>query len=548
MTLKPEDLGQIPVETIRVAKAAFPKGNPYLKLRDELQSLYTDEEFAPLFSQRGQPAESPGRLAIVTVLQFAEGLSDRQAADAVRSRIDWKYLLGLELADPGFDFSVLSEFRDRLITGQMEEKLLDRLLDRLKIQGLIHERGQQRTDSTYVEASIRQLNRLERVGETLRYALNSLAVEAPDWLRTRVPPEWYSLYGSRLDEYRLPKKAKERERLAVQIGRDGKQVLEWVYLPETPVNLKKLPAVEVLRRVWIQEYYQQDEEIQWRKPDNLPPSEKTIQSPYDPEARYSKKRETGWVGYKAHFSETCDDELPRIITQVETTSATVPDYHLPPIVHANLEKKGLLPKEHILDTGYMDAHNLVASKRNYQVQLIGHPMPDTSWQAQADKGFDVSHFRIDWQKQQVICPMGKQSREWRPDKDGYGNPLLHVRFGRQDCLVCQARKNCTRSGSQRRTLRLRQEAEHKALQQLRQKVKTEEFMTAYRKRAGIEGTLSRAVRKSDLHRARYVGIQKTHLQHILTAIAINLARLAEWFSEVMPLQTRVSAFSSLRLA
>ena len=548
MTLKPEDLGQIPAETVRVAKAAFPKGNPYLKLRDEMHSLYTDEEFAPLFSPRGQPAESPGRLAIVTVLQFAEGLSDRQAADAVRSRIDWKYLLGLELADPGFDFSVLSEFRDRLITGQVEQKLLDRLLERLKAQGLLKERGRQRTDSTHVEASIRQLNRLERVGETLRYALNNLATEAPDWLRARVPHEWYSLYGSRFDEYRLPKKGEEREQLAVQIGRDGKQVLEWIYLPETPLGLKKLPAVEILRRVWIQEYYQQDDDIQWRKPDNIPPSEKTIHSPYDPEARYGKKREKGWVGYKAHFSETCDEELPRIITQVETTTATVPDYHLVSTIHADLEKKGMLPKEHLLDTGYVDAHNIVFSQRDYQVQLVGHPMPDTSWQAQENKGFDIRHFRIDWQKQRVTCPLGKQSREWHPDKDEYGHPLIHVRFGRQDCLACPARENCTRSGSHGRTIRLRLEEEHQALQQLRQKVKTDEFLATYRKRAGIEGTLSRAVRKSALRRARYVGKQKTHLQHILIAVAINLARLAEWFAGIRPPQSRVSAFSSLAVA
>lgn len=545
MTLKPEDLGQIPEETVRVAKAAFPKGNPYLKLRDELQTLYTDEEFAALFAQRGQPAESPGRLAIVTVLQFAEGLSDRQAADAVRSRIDWKYLLGLELADSGFDYSVLSEFRNRLITGQMEQKLLDWLLERLKTQGLLKERGQQRTDSTHVEASIRQLNRLERVGETLRYALNSLAVEAPDWLRVRVPHEWYSLYGSRFDEYRLPKKAQEREELAVQIGRDGKQVLEWVYLPETPSVLKKLPAVEILRRVWIQEYYQQDDDIQWRKPDNVPPSEKTIHSPYDPEARYGKKRENGWVGYKAHFSETCDDQLPRIITQVETTLATMPDYHLTSVVHANLEKKGMLPRKHILDTGYMDAHNLVVSKRDYQVLLIGHPMPDTCWQARENKGFDLSCFQIDWQKRQVTCPMGKQSQAWYPDKDGSGQPMIHVGFSRQDCWVCPARENCTRARAQGRTLRLRPEAEHKALQHLRRVVKTEEFIAVYRKRAGIEGTLSRAVRKSDLHRSRYVGLRKTHLQHILTAVAINLARLAEWFLGVRSPQTRISAFSTL---
>ena len=167
--------------------------------------------FADLFPKRGQPGLPPWRLALVTVLQFAEDLADRQAADAVRGRIDWKYLLGLELTDPGFDHSVLCEFRSRLVAGGAEQRLLDALLEACQARGLIKARGRQRTDSTHVLAAIRTLNRLELVGETLRAALNELAIVAPDWLRGAAPAEWYERYARRVENGRLPRSAAERE-------------------------------------------------------------------------------------------------------------------------------------------------------------------------------------------------------------------------------------------------------------------------------------------------------------------------------------------------
>jgi transposase len=279
MTLHSDNHEKIPAETVKVAQAAFPKGNAYIRLRDELHMIYSDEIFADLFPMRGQPAESPGRLALVTVLQFAEGLSDRQAADAVRSRIDWKYLLGLELSDPGFNYSVLSEFRNRLLEHGAEERLLDKLVELLKAHKLIKERGSQRTDSTHICTAARKLNRLEKVGETLRAALNSLADVAPVWLRERVPMEWYERYGPRVEAYRLPKKEPEWEAYAIQVGEDGYQLLEWAYTPGCPREVRDNPAIEILRRVWVQEYYREDDHANWRKPDNafnLPMMQKRV--------------------------------------------------------------------------------------------------------------------------------------------------------------------------------------------------------------------------------------------------------------------------------
>jgi len=545
MSMHPRPEAKVPEETVRVARAAFPKGNDYMILRDELETIYTDSQFAPLFSPRGQSAESPWRLAMVTILQFAEGLSDRQAADAVRSRIDWKYLLGLDLEDPGFNFSVLSEFRDRLIAGGMEQQLLDLLLKRFRARGLLRARGQQRTDSTHVQAAIRVLNRLELVGETMRHALNALAGGVPAWLKAHVPPEWYERYGPRFEPSRLPKTETEREQLALQIGQDGWQLLRWVYAPEVPETVQKEAAVDILRRVWVQQYYIQDEEIFWRQPENVPPSDLAIHSPYDPQARFSIKRQTEWLGYKAHLTETCEADQPNLITHVETTVGTLQDEHMTDPIHQALAAKDLLPKDHLLDRGYVNTQVLIASQKQ-GVDVIGPIKVDTTWQAQAGKGFDVSCFTIDWDQQQVTCPRGQVSQVWTDKRtDKAGNPLIYVRFAKSSCRACPARADCTRSAEGPRTLSFKPKAAFEVLQWARRREHTPEFKERYAQRAGIEGTISQGTRSYGLRRSRYIGQAKTHLQHILIAIAINLARFVDWINAVPRAATRTSAFAAL---
>src|SRR5215213_5030825 len=254
MSLHPEDPPSPPEETRRVARAAFPKGTLCLRIADALGPIYQDGQFAALFPRRGQPAEAPGRLALAVVLQFVENLSDREAADAVRGRIDWKYALGLALTDPGFDHSVLSEFRTRLVAGGAELLLLDTLLERLKAEGLVKARGRQRTDSTHVLAAVRALNRLERVGETLRAALNELAAAAPAWLQALAPAVWYERYGRRVENYRLPKTEAARLALAAEIGADGQRLLNAIAAAPDRPELTRLPKVEILRRVWTAQF------------------------------------------------------------------------------------------------------------------------------------------------------------------------------------------------------------------------------------------------------------------------------------------------------
>lgn len=249
MSLKQQHEFSIPEQTRRVARAAFPKGCTCLSVADVLGCVYQDRQFAALFPRRGQPAEAPGRLALATVLQFMEGLPDRQAADAVRARIDWKYALGLELTDAGFDRTVLSEFRSRLIGGGLELLLLDALLEQARTLGLLKQRGRQRTDSTHVLAAVRSMNRLERVGETLRAALNALADAAPEWLRVVAEPDWFTRYGNRVENFSLPKTEAGRKQLAAVIGLDGRKLLHAVGQADARLGLAALPAVQLLERI-----------------------------------------------------------------------------------------------------------------------------------------------------------------------------------------------------------------------------------------------------------------------------------------------------------
>jgi transposase len=310
MSLHSQMIAPVPEETAEIAHKAFAKGNVYMQRRDELGSIFSDDMFADLYPNNGQPGERPWRLALVTIMQFGENLSDRQAADAVRGRIDWKYALSLELSAEGFHYSVLSEFRQRLLDHDAGKRLLDEMLKQFREKGLVKARGQQRTDSTHVLAAVRQLSRLENVGMTLRHALNSLAVAEPDWLRKPVTSEWFDRYGLRFEHYRLPKGKDKQSDLAEQVGQDGLHLLEAIYDNEALIGLRRIPAVEILRQVWVQQFWSDDGQVRLRDVKDMPPVGAWLRSPFDIEARYCTKRELGWVGYQAHLTETCDDDSP----------------------------------------------------------------------------------------------------------------------------------------------------------------------------------------------------------------------------------------------
>lgn len=552
MSLKPQKLDPIPSETIRVCKAAFPKNSLCMRIRDELGVVFEDEQFASLFPKRGQPSLAPWRLALITILQFLENLSDRQAAQMVRSRLDWKYLLALELTDQGFDFSVLSEFRTRLIAGQLEHSLLDNLLKHLKTLGLVKAGGKQGSDSTHLLAAVRQLSRLEFMAETLRAALNAVAALASEWLNTHFEvvtlKRWIERYGVRVEEYRLPEKEAERQEYACLVGQDGYQLLQALYFSTEGSRLRDLEAVQLLRKVWLQHYYREDDQVGWREKAELAPTNKALSSPYDPEARYGNKGSKQWLGYKVHLSESCDEQPPRLITNVETTPAPVLDVKMLETIHENLAAKALLPAQHLVDAGYPDAELLVKSYQDYQIELIAPVGISASWQNQTNEAYRIEHFKIDWEGQKVACRQGHQSKTWNKAFDSNENEMIGVRFEARICRDCSVRKRCTRSKTGSRTLSFRPKTQHEALQSARTRQSSQEFKEIYRLRAGVEGSFSQGVRVCGMRKCRYKNLAKTHLPQLASAVALNLAPVLSWMEGTPLAPTRKSSLARLALA
>ncbi|MDT0381853.1 IS1182 family transposase [Streptomyces sp. DSM 42041] len=544
MSMQPSGPNEVPGQTARVARAAFPNGSLAIRVRDGLGPLFGDEGFVDLFPARGKPAWSPGRLALVLVLQFVEGLTDRQAAEAVRARIDWKYALGLELGDPGFDFSVLSEFRDRLTGADGGRRVLDGILAAAGERGLLTTAGRARTDSTHVLSAARELSWLEMVAESLRAALNALAQEAPQWLVQAAEPDWFRNYATRAEDSRFPKSRTKRDEVGARIGRDGMRLLEAVFSPGTYEGLRTLEQVEYLRQVWVQSFHLVEGEVRRRDPKDRPPGAMRLVTPYDSEARGSVKRDTVWDGYKVHLTETCEPDALNLITNVATTVATVPDISMTDAVHAQLAQVDRLPGEHLVDAGYVDAHLLVSTRREYGITLTGPVAGVISHQAAANNGFTADDFSVDWEGEQVTCPGGKTARCWNPDRSPEGTPVIRVRFSGGQCRPCPVREQCTTSSRGRR-LTLRPREEHEALRQARAEQDTETWKDHYKTRAGVEGTISQAVGRCGLRRSRYRGLAKTSLQHQLTGAAINLARIDAYLTGTPRARTRTSRFAAL---
>jgi transposase len=550
MSLQPRRVPDVPADTARAARAAFPRGSLAIRVRDELGEVWSDQRFQGLFGVRGRPGISPAQLMIVLVLAVAEDLTDRQAAEMVRRAIDWKYALGLGLADPGFDFTVLSEFRARLVAGSMETEALDVLLARLGELGLVGPGGRQRSDSTHVLARLRGLNRLELAGESLRAALEALAAAAPAWLATVIDPSWAEVYGSRIDAGRLPTSQTKRDALALAYGRDGYRLLEAVYAGReggAPVWLAELPALMALRRIWVQQYYRvrdtHGEKVIRREAEHgLPPGQHLLVSPYDLDARHSEKRGMRWTGYKAHFTETCstraqDDPdtarpaTPNLITHVATTAATVPDVAMTEPIHDSLHGKDLLPGEHVVDSGYTSADLLLAAQAR-GVTLLGPLLADTSPQARAG-GYTTAAFTIDWDTHQVRCPQGATSTNWSPATrrdTPAGSQVIVVKFAALTCRACPDKPRCTTATRTGRQLTLRPRHVHEAVEHARAQQSTDQWRNDYKIRAGVEGTMRQTTHVTGIRRARYIGLPKTTLEHNLAAAAINLIRYDAWLT------------------
>jgi len=546
-----------------------------VSMRDRLGQWLADEQFAAAFGARGRPGWAPSRLAVVTVLQMAENLTDRQAAEAVRTRLDWQYALGLGLAEPGFDHSVLSEFRARICAHGLEETVLDTLLERLAAEGLVAAGGKQRTDSTHVIAAVRVLHTVELAGESVRAALEALAAACPDWLAQRIcVRDWTRRYGARIDSWRLPGSKADRDRLIIEFARDGYALVAACYEPAAPPAARQIPAVQVLRTVLVQNFTRTissgREVIRRREPeaaggDGVPPAQRKICSPYDTQARWGAKNGQWWLGWKLHISETCDDPpacgcprdlaaaapgrcahdvRPNLITHVATTDAAVPDTAMTLPAGTALAGKNLAPARHYLDSGYASAQHMADTSRAFGTILVTPLLADTSRQARDRNGYDRSAFTIDYTARTITCPQGTTSKAWYPTRIR-GKDVIAAEFPATACRPCPARPLCTTSARRGRQLTIPPRELHDIITAARAGQAGRTWRQDYARRAGAEATISQAATLTGIRRSRYRGLAKTHLQHVTSATALNLHRLHAYWNNTPISRTHTSHLAHL---
>ncbi len=543
MSLKCKPIEPIPPDTRALGERLLAPTDPYRIIGEQLGDFICDQDFVHLYSTEGKPAESPAVLSLVTLFQFTENLSDRHAAAMVVKRIDWKYALHLPLTDAGFDFSVLCEFRQRLLTHHAEGLVFDCLLHKLKSMGLVKARGLQRTDALAVVAAVARLNRLELVYETLRCALNALARTDVAWLHRVVPQSFIERYGERAEAERLvtekgtAAQAQTRQ-FAEQAGQDGLWLLARLNDPDTPHTLRALAEVATVQAVWQQQFVVVSAPQEAQPPrlalrEHVVSGAATVSTPHDPEARYSEKRGVDWVGYKVHVTETVESDLPHIITDIQTTPAPVSDEQHLPVIQKNLEHRELAPTQQIVDAGYMSGKN-IATSADHDIELIGRVHADGSPQAHLPGGITCDQFEIDWVRRVAHCPAGHTSVSWSETTD-HGQPVTHVGFATHTCAACSLYARCVLGKKEKpRGRRLKLRAYHAQVRAQREKQTQAPLQRLYRQRAGIEATLSMMVRAQGLRRTRYVGLLKTHLRNLFIAAARNLRRCARWLMGERP--------------
>jgi len=522
MSLQSNFPSDIPEDTRVVGDVILSSDDVCHYLAHHIGEILSEEDFRAFYSSTGRSGIHPFILSIVTVLQYLEKLPDRKASQQVVKRIDWKYALHQTLIWMGFHYSDLCNFRKRLLAHDAESLIFDKLVSHLVDRGWLKSGGKQRTDATHIVGEVKRLSLLELKWESLRMALVDLMSEDAKWVLSNLEEAFTESYASSRNTYRMSEadlKQVEKQvegdmlRLLNQIDQAGQA--DWLKL--THVQLLYRVGREQLDCVDPSEFPDwQDSALSLDLPDGL------IASPHDPDARFSQKRSTQWVGYKTHITETVEGEHGNFVTDMHVTPANVNDDQSLDDIEDKLEQRNVSPDDLHVDQGYMSGKTIDTSAER-GIDLRGRVQASAS---SKPEGFRLCDFDIDVDQQQAICPAGNTSVRWSHVK-GTKGVAFRAFFGKQ-CQACPFFREdaCTTQPSGRR---LDISLHHNTLQRRRQEQQTDAFKQDMKKRAAIEGTISEAVRAHGLRQNRYRGLEKTQFQAYMTGAAMNLKRLMAIF-------------------
>jgi transposase len=506
----------IPQEISSWGKKYLKDSNLYRVIGDQLLSFISADEFTSMYSNTGRPSINPIILSLVTLFQFLEEIPDRVAAQYAITRLDWKYALHIPMDDPGFHYSDLCNFRKRLAKHGKESLLFDQLLEKIESLGYLKKRKHQRTDSTHVLALVSELSRLENLSESLRVSLRAIHKSDSAFYEMKIPVLYRDHWSISHSDYQMTDS--QRKEALDRVGQDIYWLLS--FLETNKKSFLRLPELEVLQTLFYQHFTLQDSQKICLK-DKADTGKDKIQSPHEPEARYSEKRGKSWVGYKTHITETANEKGEvNFVTDITTTNSCEQDNETLSGIQEKLEAANLKPEQQSVDKGYVTGANLSESDKK-DIQLMGEAS-----QLNNKSLFTADDFIVDYQTMTATCPARCTSISWKQRESGKNKGDVQIRFGDQ-CNHCSLKEKCTTS---KRGRRLRLSPHYPILRERREESKTDAFKELMKRRPPVEGTISEMVRAHGLRTSRYRGMVKTHFHGLMIGTAVNLKRLVKAIS------------------
>jgi transposase len=490
------------------------------KLRSELETCYCTDN--------GRVAVEPVLLTGVSLLQYLDGVPDRQALDLLRYHAGWNFALNRQLGDEVFHPTTLVNFRQRLLDHHLSAALFQAVLEALLEAGLLARKGRQRLDSTQMFGRVSRMSRLDCVRESLRLALQELSQK----LAPAQPPPWWTRLWERYVETQTDYRAGEETlaRKFIEAGTDAKELLDWL-ASDSGQPFRQIKQVELLGRVFAQQFEVSTETAAPAAKSKEQLGSDRVQNPHEPEATYSCKgrgeQKKEHVGYKVQVAESVSQAVlapaeptQNFIVGVVTHAAPESDEQGAAKMAAEQQAMGLdKPSEQYVDAAYISAKDLAQAAQE-QRELIG-PAPAP---ANNNEGrFNSETFQVKVEERQALCPAGHQNSLCsRLEEKTTGKVSYRFEWESAVCATCPLRAQCIRSTDKHRTLVVGEH--HTFLQGRRQEQKTPAFKERMRHRNAIEGTQSELARAHGLKRCRYRGLAKARLQNYFAAAACNSKR------------------------
>lgn len=501
-------------------KDLLPKEHEMAVFSREIYPLFSDHDFKDCYSDKGRNAIPPSFLAMVTLLQWRESLSDEETAEAVYLRLDWKYALHLPLEKEGlFDSSTLCVFRRRLKEKDKESVVFDKLVNLCREKGFIKKNTKQRIDATHIVKHINRITTTDLLFRAVKCLVEEIEEKHAEYYEKKIPEDIKARYEGKFSCFGMSKETRADRQ--AEIVEDGLRLKRILAQEAFSSELKQLEIMETIfgENVVIRE--KKIEEKTFIEVEEIECPKQTVFEPRDPTVQLGVKGKTKWVGEKCHIVETAEKGEINFIVDMIPQKAQESDQRIHSELQERNEEKGFHPEKIYGDQNYISGTAIKTYAQQGQI-LMGYAQADTS---KKEEGFRVADFDIDMEKKEAVCPAGKVCINWHYRKK---TKSYHICYSKSQCRDCRWIGKCVTDTRGKRILRVSEDYEF--IEQRRKKQKTREFRKEMSVRAQVEGTISELVRKHGIRKARYKGQEGRALQYYMAACALNLRRFVKRLS------------------